>query len=153
MSYRPGRRASKELAVTADEIKKRFDDEIDRRGRDDRFIDRNEEREILQIALQLGMPADTARSALADVCKGRDYVQETQLEKAVRDRVAAAAGIDRDTFDRIAAEVATEARGTRTERQARALVVQVLDDAGAAKVKTGWLRDWYAAAKRELGVA
>ena len=139
--------------MTADEIKKRFDDEIDRRGRDDRFIDRNEEREILQIALQLGMPADAARAALADVSKGRGYVQETGLEKAIRDRVAAAAGIDRSAFDRIATEVAAEARGTRTDRQVRALIVQVLEDTGAAKVKTGWLRNWYKATKRELDVA
>jgi hypothetical protein len=139
--------------VTADEIKKRFDDEIDRRGRDDKFIDRNEEREILQIALQLGMPADAARAALADVCQGRGYVQETQLEKTVRERVAGADAIDRSVFECIAADVVTEAKGTQTERQARALVVQVLADTGAAKVKTGWLRDWFKAAKRELGVA
>src|SRR5262245_40706051 len=145
VSYRPGRRASKEPAVTADEIKKRFDDEIDRRGHDDKFIDRNEEREILQIALQLGMPAATAQSALADVCKARNYVQETQLEKFVRDRVDAASAIDRSAFEGIAAGVVWEAKGTQTDRQARALVVQVLDDTGAAKVKTGWLRDWFKA--------
>jgi hypothetical protein len=138
--------------VTADEIKTRFDDEIDRRGHADRFIDRDEEREILQIALQLGMPADAARAALAEVCAGRGYVQETQLEKFARDRVAAAAAIDHSAFEGIAAGVVGEAKGTRTDRQARALVVQVLADTGA-KVKTGWLRDWFKAAKRELGVA
>jgi hypothetical protein len=139
--------------VTADEIKKRFDDEIDRRGRDDRFIDRNEEREILQIALQLGMPADCARAALAEVCAGRGYVQETHLEQVVREWVAEADAIDQATFHEIAADVVRKANGTQTERQARALVVQVLADTGAAKVKTGWLRDWFKAAKRELGVA
>lgn len=138
--------------MTADEIKTRFDDEIDRRGHDDKFIDRDEEREILQIALQLGMPADAARAALAEVCTGRGYVQETHLEKFARDRVAAAAAIDHSTFEGIAAGVVWEAKGTRTDRQARALVVQVLADTGA-KVKTGWLRDWFKAAKRELGVA
>ena len=138
--------------MTADEIKKRFDDEIDRRGHADRFIDHNEEREILQIALQLGMPADAAKAALAEVCGGRGYAQETQLEKFVRDRIAAAAAVDRSAFEGIAAGVVWEAKGTRTDRQARALVVQVLADTGA-KVKTGWLRNWFKAAKRELGVA
>ena len=138
--------------MTHEEIKSRFTDEIKLRGYEDHYIDRNEEREILQIALQLGMPAHAARAALAEVCAGRGYVQETHLEKAARDSIAAAAAIDRDGFERIAADVAREAKGTRTDRQARALVVQVLADTGA-KVKTGWLRDWFKAAKRELGVA
>ena len=50
--------------MSEDEIKKRFVSEIELRGYDDKYIDRNEEREILQIAIQLGVSIDSARLAL-----------------------------------------------------------------------------------------
>ena len=49
--------------MSIDEIKKRFVNEIKLRAYDDKFIDKNEEREILQIAIQLGVGIDSARGA------------------------------------------------------------------------------------------
>ena len=41
--------------MSLDEIKKRFVNEIKLRAYDDQYVDRDEEREILQIAVQLGV--------------------------------------------------------------------------------------------------
>ena len=41
--------------MSIDDIKKRFVNEIKLRAYDDKYIDKNEEREILQIAIQLGV--------------------------------------------------------------------------------------------------
>src|SRR5436305_5207154 len=54
-----------------DTVKKRFVEEVKLRAFDDKYIDKNEEREILQIALQQGIGVDGARAALAQVCEGR----------------------------------------------------------------------------------
>ena len=39
------------------------------------------------------------------------------------------------------------------ERQIKTMIVQVMEDTGNTKVKTGWFSDWYAALKKDLGVA
>ena len=41
--------------MTLDEVKKRFVEEVKLRAYDDKYIDKNEEREILQIAIQQGV--------------------------------------------------------------------------------------------------
>ena len=51
--------------MTLDEVKKRFVEEVKLRAYDDKYIDKNEEREILQIAIQQGVGVDSGRSALA----------------------------------------------------------------------------------------
>src|SRR5215212_4954900 len=60
-------------AMSIDDIKKRFTNEIKLRAYDDKYIDKGEEREILQIAIQLGVNIDSARGALASVCEDSNY--------------------------------------------------------------------------------
>ena len=54
--------------MSIEDIKKRFVDEIKLRAYDDKYVDKNEEREILQIAIQQGIGIDSARQALAQCC-------------------------------------------------------------------------------------
>jgi len=44
-------------------------------------------------------------------------------------------------------------RGKRTDRETKILLVQLLEENGPPRVKTGWFRNWYAAMKHELGLA
>ncbi len=142
--------------MTPEEIKKRFVNEIKLRGYEDRYIDRNEEREILQIAIQLGVNIDSARGALAQVCEAEGYVLETAVLRLVREQIEAAAAndgrIDRQEFDLILANAKAAVAGKRTDRQVKTLVVQVMEDTGNNRVKRGWFSDWYAALKKELGM-
>ncbi|MBX9625697.1 MAG: hypothetical protein K2X82_17985 [Gemmataceae bacterium] len=143
--------------MAVEEIKKRFVSEIKLRAYDDKYVDRNEEREILQIAIQLGVTIDSARAALAQVCEENGYALESVLLKGVRDQVEAAAGndgkVDQKEFDLIFQNARRLISGKKTDREVKKMIVTVMEDSGNNRVKTGWFSDWYAALKRDLGMA
>ena len=140
-----------------DEVKKRLLNEVKLRGYDDKYIDRNEEREILQIALQLGAGVDVARAVLVQACEDQGYVVESAVLKQVKDQIETAAGtdgrIDRQEFELIVGNAKRAVQGKKTDREVKKLVVTVMEDTGNNKVKTGWFSDWYAVLKKDLGVA
>ena len=142
--------------MTPDEIRARFLQEIERRGYDDHYVDRNEEREILLIATQMGIPTEVARADLVQVCGERGYVVESAILKLIRERIATTVGahgrLGRRDFDRIVTAARDTAKGKRNERQLKTLIVQEMEDAGRTQVRVGWFRNWYAALKRDLGV-
>ena len=142
--------------MSLDDIKTRFIDEIKLRAYDDRYIDRNEEREILQIAIQQGIGIDAARAALAQVCEQEGYVLESALWRFLKEQAEAAAGpgrrLDQPAFDRIVQNAQEAAQGRRTERDLKKMVVTVMEDTGIERAKSGWFTDWYAAVKRDLGM-
>lgn len=142
--------------MSPDDMKKRFVTEIKLRGADDQYIDRNEEREILQIAIQTGVNFDAARIELARVCDAEGFVLESTVQKMIQNRIEAAAGgdgkVDRKEFDRVFAAAKQAMRGKRADREVKKMVVTVMEDSGHNKVRTGWFSDWYAAVKREVGM-
>ena len=137
--------------MSLDAIQERFVDEIKLRGYDDKFIDKNEEREILQIAIQHGIGAEAGRAALVRVCADLGYVLESDLMKLIKERLDAVAGtgIDQATFDGVLANLRTAAQGKRSDRELTQLIVHAIDDSGL-KVKSSWPRNWYRAIKRDL---
>ena len=70
--------------MTLDEVKPQFVEQVKLRAYDDKYIDKGEEREILQLALQQGVTVDSARAALAQVCESNGYVLESTALKAVK---------------------------------------------------------------------
>lgn len=142
--------------MSVEEVKKRFVNEIKLRAYDDKYVDRNEEREILQVAIQLGVSIDSARTALAQVCDEAGYVLESGVLKAIRDNVEAAAGddgkIDQKEFEMIFAQAKKAMQGKKNDNQIKKMIVQVMEDTGNTKVKTGWFSDWYSTMKRDLGM-
>jgi len=149
--------AGKEKPMTPDETRERFQREIELRGYDDYYVDRNEEREILLIATQMGTPLDAAHADLARVCTERGYVLESAVVKLVRDRIEATVGTEgrlgRRDFDLILAAAREVAKAKRTDRQLKTLMVQEMEDTGRTRVRVGWFRNWYAALKRDLDFA
>jgi hypothetical protein len=143
--------------MSLDAIKKRFVDEIKLRAYDDKYIDKNEEREILQIAIQQGIGIDSARAALAQVCEHEGYVLESALFKLIKDQITIVAGndgkVDQKEFDLVFQTVRKAAQGRKNDRELKKMVVLVMEDTGMNKVKTGWFSDWYASLKRDLGMA
>lgn len=77
-----------------DEVKKRFVEEVKLRAYDDKYIDKNEEREILQIAIQQGVGIDSARSALGQVCEAQGYVLESKVLSEIKDLIETFVGND-----------------------------------------------------------
>ena len=142
--------------MSIDEIKKRFINEIKLRAYDDKYIDKSEEREILQIAIQLGVSIDSARGALVQVCDEHSYIMESVIVKQIKDQVEAASGndgkVDQKEFEMIFATVRKAMNGKKNDREIKKMIVQVMEDTGNNKVKTGWFSDWYSALKKDLGM-
>ena len=142
--------------MSVEEIKKRFVNEIKLRAYDDKYIDKNEEREILQIAIQLGVNIDSARGALLQVCDEQGYVVESVILKMVKDQVETASGndgkVDQKEFELILGNATKALQGKKNERQIKTMIVQIMEDTGNNKIKTGWFSDWYTAMKKDLGM-
>ena len=137
------------MLMSPEELTGRFRREIDRRGTDDRYIDLDEERELLQIALAFGFEAARGRAVLAEVCGERGYVRERAVREAVRAELAARTGrpLRKADFARLVAVVVPMLAGTRqTARDARRLVAEEIADDGVA-VRSRWPFDWW----RKLG--
>ena len=126
------------------------------RGYDDKYIDKNEEREILQIAIQQGIGIEPARGALAQVCEHQGYVLESTLLKQSRTgwrpRRRTTSKIDQKEFDDDPRQRRAAAQGTKNDRELKKMIILVMEDSGLNRVKTGWFRDWYASLKRDLGM-
>ncbi len=143
--------------MSLDEVKKRFVEEVKLRAYDDKYIDKNEEREILQIALQQGVTVDSARGALAQVCEGNGYVLETPRagrhqgpggnlrQQRRQDRRK---GVQRRR--RPVQEETHKAR--RTTSSANAWSSRSIEE-NSYKVKTGMFSNWYAKVKKDVGMA
>jgi hypothetical protein len=146
---------SKERPVTLDEVKKRFVEEVKLRAYDDKYIDRGEEREILQIALQNGISVDSARSALAQVCEAQDYVLESKVISSLKDILDTSASndgsIDEKEFNDAVLNCKKWTKGKKNDVQCKKMVVEIIDDA-SYKTSKGWFSDWYKNIKKDLGV-
>lgn len=142
--------------MALEEVKKRFVEAIQLRARDDLYIDKDEEREILQGAIQQGVSVESARSALAQVCDARGYVLESAALKQVRDLIDTFAGndgrVDEKEFHDAVATLQKATQGRRGEAQCKRMVLEIIADNGY-KVKTSLFRNWYSRAKKEAGMA
>ena len=142
--------------MPADDVTQRLVSEIRLRAFDDHYIDRTVEREILQIAVAIGLGLDPARQALARICGEQGYVLESDVVASVKAAVESAARdrrIDRAAFEGLVDKAKFAAGGKKGDRDVRKLVIAVMEETGHTRVKTGWFSDWYAAVKKELGVA
>ena len=139
--------------MNEDQIKTRFVSEIELRGYDDKYIDRNEEREILQIAIQLGVGVENAKLALAQVCEDRGYIIESSVARQIRSEIESAGGaVDRRNFEAIFESARKAVQGKKNDRDIKKMIVNVMEDTGNNHVKTGWFTNWYASLKRDLGI-
>ena len=143
--------------MSLEDLKKRFVDEIKLRAYDDKYVDRNEEREILQIAIQQGISIDSARQALAQVCDHNEYVLESGVIKLMKDGIDSAAGndgkVDEKEFSLILDQAKRAMKNKKNEREIKKMMVAIMEESGNNKIKTGWFSNWYAAMKKDLGVA
>jgi hypothetical protein len=142
--------------MTLDEVKRQFVEQVKLRAYDDKYIDKAEEREILQIALQQGVTVDSARAALAQVCEANDYVLESVALKAVKEMIDIQAGndgkIDEKEFNDALSLLKVRTKGKKNDVQCKRMVCELIDE-NSYKVKTGLFSNWYARVKKEVGLA
>jgi hypothetical protein len=146
---------AKEFPVSLDDIKKRFVEEVKLRAYDDKYVDRKEEREILQLALSEGISVDSARAALAQVCESQDYVLESRVLVQLKDVLDTAAGndgqIDEKEFNDIVTNCKKWTRGKKTDIQCKKMVIEVIEES-SFKTSKGWFSSWYDRIKKEVGM-
>jgi hypothetical protein len=142
--------------MSLEEVKRRFVEEIKLRAYDDKYVDKNEEREILQIALQQGVTVDSARGALAQVCEQNGYVLESAVQmqiKSLIDTFASNDGlIDEKEFNDAVSQCKKLTQGKKNDVACKRMVIEVVED-NAYKRKTGWFSDWYTKVKKDVGMA
>src|SRR6516165_10034572 len=80
--------------MNLDEVKRQFVEQVKLRAYDDKYIDKKEEREILQLAIQQGVTVDSARAALGQVCEANGYVLESKLLADIKQTIQVAASND-----------------------------------------------------------
>ena len=142
--------------MSLEDVKKRFVEEVKLRAYDDKYIDKNEEREILQIAIQQGISVDSARAALAQVCDAQGYILETKVLSEIKDLVDTFASNDgvvsEKEFNDSVAQLKKRCQGKRNEIQCKKMVIEIIDD-NSYKVKEGMFNHWYGKVKKEVGMA
>jgi hypothetical protein len=141
--------------VTLEEVKKQFVEQVKLRAYDDKYIDRNEEREILQIAVQHAISVDSARAALAQVCEAQDYVLESKVIAQLKDILDTSANndgsIDEKEFNDAVLNCKKWTKGKKNDIQCKKMVIELIEDA-SFKTSKGWFSDWYKNIKKEVGV-
>ena len=142
--------------MSLDDVKRQFVEQVKLRAYDDKYIDKNEEREILQIALQQGVTVDSARAALAQVCENNGYVLESRVLSQLKDLIDTFAGndgkIDEKEFKDAVTTCKKATQGKKTDIQCKRMVLEIIEE-NSFKVKTGMFSNWYARAKKEVGMA
>jgi hypothetical protein len=140
--------------MSLDEVKRQFVEQVKLRAYDDKYIDKNEEREILQIAIQQGVTVDSARAALAQVCESNGYVLESKALAQVKNVVETFAGndgkIDEKEFNDAVTICKKETQGKKNDLQCKKMVIEIIED-NSFKVKTGMFSNWYKKVKGEVG--
>ncbi len=142
--------------MNLDEIKRQFVEQVKLRAYDDKYIDKAEEREILQLALQQGVTVDSARSALAQVCESQGFALESRILQDIKQSIQVAASndgkIDEKEFKDAVALLKIKCNNKKNDIQCKRMIVELIDEAGF-KTTTGWFSSWYAAVKKEVGMA
>jgi len=138
------------------EVKRRFVEEVKLRAYDDKYIDKNEEREILQIAIQQGVGVDSGRSALAQVCEAQGYILESAVVRKLKEVLETFAEndgkIDQKEFNDALSIAKKATMGKRNDVQVKKLVVDVIED-NTLKVNQGMFNHWYDTVKKDVANA
>jgi hypothetical protein len=142
--------------MSLDDVKRQFVEEVKLRAYDDKYIDKNEEREILQIAIQKGISVESARSALSQVCEAQGYVLESRVLGEVKDLIETFASndgkIDEKEFNDAVTTLKKRCQGKRNDIQCKKMVIEVIQD-NSYQVKEGLFNHWYSKVKKEVGMA
>jgi hypothetical protein len=137
-----------------DDIKKQFVEQVKLRAYDDKYIDKGEEREILQIALQQGVTVDSARQALAQVCENNGYVLESKALAQIKDLIDTFAQndghIDQKEFADTLTTLKKATQGKKNDIQLKRMIIEIIEDNGY-KCKQGMFNHWFDAIKKEVG--
>lgn len=139
----------------SDDVKKRFTSEVQLRGYDDQYIDRKEEKEILQMAIKDGVSLESARAALAQVCESASYVLESRALEQVGDALQTFAENDGKVDEKEFADAVTickkATKGKKTDAECKRFVLGIMEDKSYI-AKHGIFSNWYKRERAAVGI-
>jgi hypothetical protein len=140
----------------SEDIRQRFINEIKLRAFDDQYVDRGEEKEILQIAIGMNVDIDTARMALRQACDMENYVLESSVLTEMKEQLQVFSGndgeVDETEFTLLFQTMKSKVKGKITDVQVKRMIIEEMENSGLNKVKTGWFSNWYTKVKKEVGM-
>jgi hypothetical protein len=149
------------MKLGSEELTRRFLDEIKLRAFDDKYLDRREEREILQYAISSGIDLEVARGAFLEACRQRGFLVESILLEDVKRRLNAVSDggnssasvqplLTEDRAQSAIAWLSEQLHGIRGLHDCQRLVIEQIE-CGPYRLQTGWFSNWYALLKKKAG--
>lgn len=145
------------MSSSCDLIKNDLIGAIKQRGKSDSYIDRGEEREILQFALQKGLMLDQGHQILLEVCQYSNYVMESHLLEEVLEQIITFTkggnGLTEKFFQERTKVLLFKAKGYLETQNAQELIVSLIEDNGI-EIDTGFFgNNWFLKTKKNLRLA
>ncbi len=140
--------------MTLDDIKREFASQVKMRGFDDKYIDKQEEKEILQMAISKGVSFESARASIQQVCEKEGYTLESGVMKEAKQLLEVQAGtgkIDYRDFTDAISFVTKRINGVRSVKQVKRMLCEMIEEE-ALRVTSGWITSWFKKVKREVGL-
>lgn len=145
------------MQSSCDLIKNDLIDAIRQRGKSDSYIDRSEEREILQFALQKGLMLDLGHQILLEVCGQSHYIMESHLLEdilvQIKSFVKDGKALTEKYFLELTAVLLAKSKGYLQIQNAQEMIVALIEDNGI-EIETGFFgSNWFLKTKKSLKLA
>ncbi|MBO1350750.1 MAG: hypothetical protein EBE86_026755 [Hormoscilla sp. GUM202] len=135
--------------MSTEKIKRQFAEHVKLRGYDDQYIDRQEEREIMEFAVNQGLTVDEGLAILVRVCQERNYTLERDIETRAFEMLTQFATndgkIDKKEFFDAVGIMQNMSKGKLSEVQCQKKAKQIVLD-NNWQIKTGLFGgkpDWF----------
>ena len=145
------------MQSACDLIKNDLIEAIRLRGKSDSYIDRSEEREILQFALQKGLMLDQGHQVLLEVCKQSNYIMESHLLEDLLEQIKSFAKggncLTEKFFLELTKMLLSNSKGYLQPQNAQEMIVALIEDNGF-EIETGFFgNNWFLKIKKSLNLA
>lgn len=136
--------------MTTSSVIDRLNHEIGLRTFSDRFLDREEEREVRLIAERMSLEGIEAH--IQEICQKQSIIREaslrSQIELQIESLFGKAGKIDEPGFIAVCAAVNRDQ--IIPEREVKKIVISVMQDLKRTNVRRGWFSNWFTSLKNEL---
>jgi hypothetical protein len=145
------------MQSACDLIKNDLIEAIRVRGKTDSYIDRSEEREILQFALQKGLMLDQGHQVLLEVCGQSNYIMESHLLEDLLEQIKSFAkggnGLTEKFFLELTKILLSNSKGYLQTQNAQEMIIALIEDNGF-EIETGFFGyNWFLKIKKSLKLA
>jgi hypothetical protein len=143
------------MKLGTEELTKRFLDEIKLRAYDDKYVDRREEREILQYAISAGIDLEVARQSFLEACRQKGFLVESTLLAQVREELRTyqqqSTRLQKQQVDSVIASLHQKVHGILSLADCTRLIIEAVE-CGDFRIQKGWFSNWFADLKKETGL-